>query len=222
MRQKIKALVFDMDGLLFDSERVVQKSWEKAGEKLGYPGIGQHIYNTLGFNVVRRTEYFRQVFGETFPMEEFNEMTRKIFQEIKEMEGVPLKPGVKEILDFGKGRGWRMAVATSSRREYSLELLKTGGILHYFDTVLCGDMVTKAKPDPEIYEKACSLLHVLPEEAVALEDSPNGIRAAFAAGMCPVMVPDLVEPNEEIKKLYQIKVKTLLEAKEELKKLADT
>lgn len=218
MEPKIKAFVFDMDGLLFDSERIVQRSWNEAGRQLGYPGIGEHIYHTLGFNVVRRTAYFKTVFGDSFPMERFNQMTRTIFHEIKEKEGVPLKPGVKEILAFGEQQGYKMAVATSSRKEYSYDLLQSGGILHYFEGILCGDMVTKAKPDPEIYEKACSLLHVFPEEAVAFEDSPNGIRSAFAAGMIPVMVPDLVEPDEEIQKLYSMKCETLLDAMEQLKK----
>ncbi len=87
MEPKIRALVFDMDGLLFDSERVVQKSWYIAGERLGYPGIGDHIYHTLGFNVVRRSEYFRSVFGEEFPGEQFNQMTREIFHRLKEEKG---------------------------------------------------------------------------------------------------------------------------------------
>ena len=102
MEPKIRALVFDMDGLLFDSERVVQKSWYIAGERLGYPGIGDHIYHTLGFNVVRRSEYFRSVFGEEFPGEQFNQMTREIFHRLKEKEGVPKKPGVEALLSYGK------------------------------------------------------------------------------------------------------------------------
>ena len=201
MEPKIRALVFEMDGLLFDSERVVQKSWYIAGERLGYPGIGDHIYHTLGFNVVRRSEYFRSVFGEEFPGEQFNQMTREIFHRLKEEEGVPKKPGVEALLSYGKEHGYLLGLATSSRREYSTHLLQDGGIWDYFDAAVFGDMVTHAKPDPEIYQKACEALGAAPQEAVALEDSPNGIRSAHAAGMRTIVVPDLVQPDGEIRRL---------------------
>ena len=201
MQPKIRALVFDMDGLLFDSEKVVQKSWYIAGERLGYPNVGDHIYHTLGFNVVRRSRYFSETFGEKFPVETFNQMTREIFYELKETEGVPKKPGVDELLSYAKEEGYLLAVATSSGEAYSRTLLKEGGIWDYFDAAVFGDMVTHAKPDPEIYLKACEKLGVKPSEAAALEDSPNGIRSAYAAGMYPIVIPDLVRPDEEIKSL---------------------
>lgn len=211
MKPGIKALVFDMDGLLFDSERVVRKSWYLAGEKLGYPKIGDHIYHTLGFNVVRRNEYFRKTFGEEFPVDRFNQMTREIFHELKTKEGVPKKPGVDELLKYSRESGYLLGVATSSRREYSTELLKENGIWEYFNVFVFGDMVSHAKPDPEIYLKACGRLEVAPEEAMALEDSPNGIRSAYAAGMQPVVVPDLVTPDEEILSLCRWKCDSLFE-----------
>lgn len=211
MELKIRALVFDMDGLLFDSERVVRESWYLAGEKLGYPALGDHIRNTLGFNLARRNEYFRNALGEEFPIEEFNQMTREIFHTLKEEKGVPKKPGVDEILCYAKENGYRLAVATSSRREYSSDLLKGSGIWNYFDAFVFGDMVSHAKPDPEIYLKACKEIGVLPCEAMALEDSPNGIRAAYAAGMNPVIIPDLVRPDEEVQKLCRWQCETLFD-----------
>lgn len=211
MKPGIKALVFDMDGLLLDSERVVRKSWYLAGEKLGYPKIGDHIYHTLGFNVVRRSEYFRKAYGQEFPVERFNQMTREIFYELKREEGVPKKPGVDELLKYAKESGYLLGVATSSRREYSSELLKENKIWDYFNAFVFGDMVSHAKPDPEIYLKACEKLGVSPEEAVALEDSPNGIRSAYAAGMQPIVVPDLVNPDEEILRLCRWKCKSLFD-----------
>lgn len=217
--RKIKALIFDMDGLLFDSEKVVQKSWYLAGEKIGYPDVGNHIYHTLGFNVVKRSEYFRETFGEDFPVEAFNQATRKIFYQIKEKDGVPKKPGVTELLEYAREREYKLAVATSSRKEYAEELLKSEGIYDYFDGFVFGDMVTHAKPDPEIYLKACELVSAEPQKAVALEDSPNGIRSAYAAGMYPIMVPDLVQPNEEIQRLYYEKCNSLLEVPKILEKL---
>lgn len=197
----IKALIFDMDGLIFDSERVVQRSWNQAGQILGYGLIGEHIYHTLGFNVVRRTAYMKETFGPDFPMDDFNTITRRIFHEIAEKEGVSMKPGVKELFMFAKKKEWKLAVATSSRREHSISLLKSAGIWDYLDGAIFGDMVTVAKSNPEIYLKAAEIIGAEPEYCIALEDSPAGIQSSHAAGMYPIMVPDLVQPTDEIRAL---------------------
>lgn len=207
----LDALVFDMDGLIFDSERVVQRTWNDAGEQLGYGKIGEHIYNTLGFNVKRRKEYFQGVFGQDFPMDDFNRITRARFQEIVAEEGLSMKPGVRELLNWAHSRGIKTAVATSSRRVYSTDLLKRADIWKLLDGAVFGDMVTNAKPDPEIYLTACSLIHAVPARSVALEDAPAGIRSAHAAGMIPVMVPDLVQPDEETLRLCAGKFESLLD-----------
>lgn len=209
--RRIEALVFDMDGLIFDSERVVQRSWNHAGEVLGYGKIGEHIYHTLGFNVVRRETYFKSVFGNDFPMEEFNQITRKKFYDIVEQEGLPVKEGVRELLEYAVKHQMKVALATSSRREYSTKILTDAGLIDYFDGCVFGDMVKHAKPDPEIYLKACESIHMNPEVCMALEDAPAGIRSSSAAGMLPVMIPDLVEPDEEIQKLYYRRFDSLLE-----------
>lgn len=215
----VEAVVFDMDGLIFDSERVVQRSWNDAGEILGYGRIGEHIYNTLGFNVKRREQYFKSVYGADFKMEEFNQITRERFHEIVGQEGLGVKPGVRELLEYLKSRGIKTAVATSSRKEYSTRILTEAGLMRYFDGAVFGDMVENAKPDPEIYLKACDAIGAKPENSVALEDAPAGIRAAHAAGMTPLMIPDLVEPDEEIKKLYFRKFNSLLDVLEFLKNM---
>lgn len=207
----IRGLIFDMDGLLFDSERVVQRTWAQAGEMLGLPDMGSHIYNTLGMNYISRTEYFQKAVRPDFPMEEFSKETRKLFYEITEREGLPVKPGVRELMEYGREHGFRMGVATSSGREYAVKFLTEAGLWEYFSGAVFGDMVVKTKPDPTIYLMACEQVGVKPEEAMALEDSPNGIRSAYAAGMVPVVVPDLVTPTEEIRKLCYRECRTLLE-----------
>lgn len=217
--KKIEAIVFDMDGLIFDSERLVQRTWNYAGEQLGYGRIGEHIYHTLGFNVNRRREYFESVFGKDFPMDSFNELTRRRFYEIVDAEGIAMKAGVKELLEYAKEKGLALGVATSSRREYSVRLLEDAGIMKYFDGCVFGDMVTHAKPDPEIYLKACEAVGAKPSRSMALEDAPAGIRASHAAGMIPVMIPDLVEPDEEIAGLYYQRVDSLLDVIELLEKI---
>lgn len=195
----LKALIFDMDGLLFDSERVVQRAWNIAGREMGMDNFGDHIYNTIGLNVVSREKYFKKTVSPDFPMERFSEMTRKAFHEIEENEGIPLKSGAAELLKLSKSREYKLAVASSSRRIHGTTLLKSGQIDNYFDEMIFGDMVQHAKPDPEIFLTAAELLEVKPDEAIVLEDSPNGIRAAQAARMISIMIPDLVKPTDEIR-----------------------
>lgn len=214
---ELEAVVFDMDGLIFDSEQVVKRSWNIAGEALGYGRVGEHIYHTLGFNVKRREQYFKSVYGEDFKMAEFGVLSGKAFRQIVAEEGLGVKPGAGELLQYLEDHGIKTAVATSSRREYSMEILKDAGLWEYFDGAVFGDMVENAKPDPEIYRKACEKIGADPEKSMALEDSPAGIRSAHAAGMMPVMVPDLVEPDAEIQKLYMKKFTTLYEVLEFLR-----
>jgi len=196
--KKIKALVFDMDGLIFDSEKIVQRAWTKSSEELGLPDVGAHIYNTIGFNTVRREAYFYQTFGESFPADDFAVLARKNFQDIAHAEGIPLKPGARELVQLAKEWELKTAVATSSRKAHAVEMLTEAGLYQYFDGAVYGDIVKNAKPDPEIYIAASKVLGVEPGQCIALEDAPAGIEAAYAAGMQPVMIPDLVAPGEEI------------------------
>lgn len=193
----LKGLVFDMDGLLFDTERIVQRSWNLSGADLGYCDIGAHIYNIIGFNRGKRAEYFKGVYGEDFPHDMFQETAARYFTEIVEKEGLPVKNGVGEILEFAKKHGLSIGLATSSSAEYALENLRSAGIYDYFDGYVCGNMVKKSKPDPEIYLKACAAIGINPSEAVALEDAPSGIASAYAAGLRTVMIPDLVQPDDK-------------------------
>lgn len=195
----IKALLFDMDGLLLDSERVVQESWNVAGEALGYGKVGEHIYNTLGMNAAGRKEYFNNVFGTGFPYEEFQKLSRKAFFNVADQEGIPLKPGAKELIFYAKQMGYKVGLVTSSRKEYAMDVLKKAGIFSCFDGCIFGDMVSKSKSDPEIYEKGCKMLGEEPEWCIAFEDAPAGVIAASAAGIDVIMVPDLVQPNDAIR-----------------------
>lgn len=213
----IYGLVFDMDGLIFNSERVVQRSWEWVGKELGYEHFGEHIYNTIGFNVKRREEYFRKNVCPDFPMDKFSVMTRERYHQIVEEEGLAKKTGVEELLKYAADEGYRIALATSSRRAHASELMEEHGLLKYFDGAVYGDMVTSGKPSPEIYMKACLEIGVSPANALALEDAPAGIRSAVAAGMRAIMIPDLVEPDEKILKMVWHRYDTLLDVLQLLK-----
>ena len=205
----IKALVFDMDGLLLDSERIVQRSWNEAGEFLGICGVGNQIYHTLGMNRAARTIYFKQVFGDDFDQDKFNKKASECFFRIVETEGLPVKEGARELLKYAKEREYKIAVATSSSREYATGVLKNAGLYQYFDSGVFGDMVEHAKPDPEIYLKACENIGVNPKDCLALEDAPAGVRSAHSAGLKVIVVPDLVQPTEDILSLVLKKCDSL-------------
>lgn len=198
---KLQAVVFDMDGLMFDTERIVQYSWDVAGERLGYEKLGQNIYHTLGMNRAGRQVYFQKKYGMDFPFDTFRAYNREVFFARVQKEGLPVKPGLYTLLDFLKNLHIPMAVATSSGGDYARDNLEQAGITRCFSAVVTGDMVSHAKPDPEIYLEACRKLQTAPSAAMAFEDSPNGIRSAKAAGMTAVMVPDLIAPDEEIRAL---------------------
>ena len=162
-----------MDGLIFDTERIVKQSWDDV--ESGIPDMGEHIFHTIGFNRERREAYFRENISEDFPAEAFSEQTRRRFYEIAESEGVEIKPGVRELLKYGKQNGFKIALATSSRRAYAEQLLKDAGLYEYFDGFVFGDMVTHSKPDPEVYVRACEQIGLLPKQCTAFEDAPAGV-----------------------------------------------
>ena len=125
--------------------------------------------------------------------------------------GTPLKPGLIELLSYLKENNYKIAVATSSNKEVALNHFKRANITEYFEVIVCGDMIENSKPAPDIYLKACELLDVIPSECLAIEDSPNGIRSAFSAELKPVMIPDLIQPAEEILEMVHSKLANLNE-----------
>ena len=129
-----------------------------------------------------------------------------------------MKTGVREILNFLQEAGYKIGLASSTKYESVIHHLETTGIREYFSVIVTGNMVEHSKPQPDIYLLACEKLGVKPDEAYAIEDSPNGIRAAHRAGMKPIMVPDMIKPDEEMKELsYQI-FENLIEVKDFLAK----
>ena len=205
----MKAVIFDMDGLMFDTESLVVKGWDYAGEKLGVGKLGYMVNKTLGVNHEKTKEIFYEDFKDAVDVEKLTEITREYVYAYYDKYGTPEKPYLHEVLNFLKENNFKLAVASSSRKQTVLKHLKSANILDYFQAIICGDMISNSKPHPEIYLKACKALNEDPSNCYALEDSPNGIRSAHAAKMVPIMIPDLIEPNEEIKKLYKVKLNSL-------------
>lgn len=191
-KQPLSGLVFDMDGLMYDTERIIKESWDEAGTEMGYGPLGFHIFHTLGMSRKGRESYFKQQLGDDFPYSEFQDRyAEKTYA--KTAHTIPVKPGLYDLLDYLKKEHYLLAVATSSSRESALRKLRGSNLPEdYFDVIICGDMVKKAKPDPEIYETACRKLNRPPKQLIALEDSENGLKSALAAGMRAIMIPDLI------------------------------
>ncbi len=197
----ITAVVFDMDGILFDTERLCRDCWIALSKEFEIPNMEEVYALCIGVNVQATRQIVYDNYGKDFPFEEYDRRASAMYNEYIAEHGVPVKEGVRETLEALAKAGAKIAVASSTRREKVLRLLASAGIDRYFTAVVGGDTVTHSKPDPEIFLTACEALSVAPEEAIAVEDSHNGIRAAHAAGMLAVMVPDLLPVTEEMRKL---------------------
>lgn len=213
-----QAVVFDMDGLMFDSERMIQRSWDVVGVKMGFGKMGKDIYHTLGLNNAERERYFKSAYGEDFPYLEFRENYRAEVARDTRENGTPVKKGLYELLEVLKEKQMKLAVATSSSYENTVELLKETKVYSYFQGIVTGNMVEHSKPAPDIYQKACEKLGVLPEHALALEDSYNGIRSGYAAGMKVIMIPDLLTDSSCVDDLLFAKMESLAEVAEAFRK----
>lgn len=200
-RLPLQAVIFDMDGLMIDSERFVQLAWDKAGKEMGYGPLGCHMPNTLGMNRKRREQYFLSQYGQDFPFQHFLETYRRHYMEETEKSGLPVKPGLIPLLDYLKKHGYAAAVASSSSADHVLHNLQMHHLNDYFQAVIHGSMIQHSKPEPDIYLEACRQLNVSPSRSLALEDAPNGILSAFRAGLYPIMIPDLVKPGKELEPL---------------------
>lgn len=210
------AVVFDMDGVIFDSERAVMQCWKEVASRHNIPNIEKAILACTGTTMVRTREIMLNLYGADFPYDEYARESSAIFHSRYDGGRLPMKPGVKELLTFLKERGKKIALASSTRQQVVTDELRDAGIIGYFDRIICGDMVSRSKPAPDIFLKACEELNVSPSDSYAIEDSYNGIRAAHAGGLHPIMVPDLLPADEEMQSLAEIVLPSLTSVMEYL------
>ncbi len=210
----VRAVIFDMDGLMLDSQRPATDAWTRAVASLGYRLTEDLNLQLLGRTPRDSDAILRAAFGADFPVDTARDAARQLFRELTRGRGIPVKPGLRELLDFLEGRAIQTAVASSSPRAACVRHLQQADLLQRFAVLVCGDEVTAGKPAPEIFLTAASQLGVRPEACVVLEDSFAGIRAAHAAGMIPIMVPDLHLPDEDTRTLAYSVVPTLHQARD--------
>ncbi|MCM1284674.1 MAG: HAD family phosphatase [Acetobacter sp.] len=209
----MNTVIFDMDGVLFDTEKVCMLSWDKAGEQMGIGKAGYMVMKTLGMNKESAIKVIQDEFGENFDAEEFKALGKKFSYEYFEKYGVPEKDGLYEILTYLKEKGYKIALASSTGSNSVFHHLREKNIEKYFDTVVCGDMIAKSKPEPDIYLKACEKLNENPADCYAVEDSRNGIISALSAGCKTIMIPDLWQGVTETDIRLFAKCKSLNELK---------
>lgn len=211
-----KAVGFDMDGVIFDSERAVMQCWKEVASRHNIPDIEKAILACTGTTMVRTREIMLNLYGADFPYNEYARESSAIFHSRYDGGRLPMKPGVKELLTFLKEHDKKIALASSTRQQVVTDELRDAGIIEYFDRIICGDMVSRSKPAPDIFLKACEELNVSPSDSYAIEDSYNGIRAAHAGGLHPIMVPDLLPADEEMQSLAEIVLPSLTSVMEYL------
>lgn len=217
----LQGVVFDVDGVLFDTERLTNQTWLTVGQEMGWPQIGDHYLEFVGQNRTDIYQKMTDLFGPEFPREKFMRTCSAYNQARIEREGVPMKPGVVELLDFLKSHNIPTALATSTGRERTLRRMEMTGLGPYFSAIITGDQVLHSKPDPEIYQIACRALGTDPAQTVAVEDSRNGIFSASGAGMKVIMVPDMIPPTPELDALLFRRCTSLLEVRDFLAQQLD-
>ena len=210
------AVLFDMDGVIFDSEAKVLECWKVIADKYGIEGIEAQCYACLGTTREKTKEIMLEHYGADFPYDSYKTEMSELFHSRYGGGRLPKKAGVVELLKFLQTHNKKVALASSTRREIVEQELRDGGLISYFDAVICGDMVEKSKPEPDIFLKACEVLGVEPTRAFGVEDSYNGIRALAAAGIPAIMVPDLMDPTEEMRTLATAILPDLFAVKEYL------
>ncbi len=197
------AVVFDMDGVIFDSERATMDCWLELAEKYGIEGMEKPYLACTGTTVEKTKEIMIDAYGPDFPYDDYAKEASKMYHEKYDGGRLPMKSGVREILEFLKKKGKKISLASSTRRQTVVNQLRDANILDYFDEVVTGDMVSKSKPEPDIFLLACEKTGVAPGRAYAIEDSYNGIRAAYRGGLRPIMVPDLLPADDEMNELSE-------------------
>ena len=209
--RKINAVLFDMDGLMFDTERLASRFWIQAGAEKDLE-IGEEFLSCIrGSSKERAKSEFSRCYGESHDYQAIRNRKTALLREYLDSHDVPVKKGLRELLSYLKSNAYKTAVATSTEEKYALRYLESAGVRQYFDGYVCGNMVKKCKPDPEIFYKAAELIGCRPEECVVLEDSLNGNRAAIDGGFIAVMIPDISKPSKELERELAGKLDNLLE-----------
>jgi len=196
-----EAFIFDMDGLLLDTEKICWECFRKACSEFSYEPEFEIYKKCIGRKPEEGNLILKQGFDPFIPFNDAHIKWNEFYLNYIDHETIPLKPGVYSVLNFLHRNNAKLAVATSTEKYLALKKLTRTGIIDFFDLVVTGDQVKHSKPDPEIYLMAAEQLGVQPENCLAFEDSDSGVRSAYSAGIKVIQIIDLIEPSDEVRKL---------------------
>ena len=207
----ICGVLFDMDGVVLDTEKLYARFWAEAAHALGYPMTYEQALGMRSLNSAAGQVKLESYFGPGVSRAEMRKKRVELMDAYVAQFGVEAKPGIHELLDYLKGQGIRTAIATSSPMERAKSYLDSLGLTAKFGCICSGHDVAQGKPAPDIYLKAAASIDVPPENCLAIEDAPAGIESAHRAGCWPVLVPDLDGSNEEMRKTLYAEANSLLD-----------
>ncbi len=201
----IKAVIFDLDGTVLDTEKLLVKYWCQAANEAGFPMQREHALQLRSLAAKYAEPLMKTWFGESCDYRILRKRRMKLMSDHLEKYGLEVKPGIPELLDYLGKKGFKRAVATATDLTRASDYLKQVGLFDSFDRIISAHMVENGKPKPDVYIYAVEQLGLTPAECIAVEDSPNGVLSASAAGCKTVMIPDLSEPDEQLEVLLYAK-----------------
>ena len=204
-----KTVIFDMDGLMLDTERLCIAAYDYAGEKYGIGPLGYIVEKTLGMNALAFRKIWEEHLGPDYDEKGIRRYVDEFYAQDRSQHHLPVKKGLYRLLEFLSSHGYEMAVASSTKTASVIDNLEDVGIRHYFKEIIGGDCLEASKPEPDIYLLACKRLGRASGECYALEDSKNGVMSAVAAGCRTFMVPDVWQPDDQFLKKVAAKFNDL-------------
>lgn len=216
----ITTVMFDMDGTLIDTEKYYRRCWPAALAEFGFSMTDAEALEMRSLGRPFAPAKLKGMYGEDFDYEAVRNRRKELMEELLEKEGIRQKPGAESLLVYLREKGIRTAVVTATDSERTGRYLEKAGLDGFFSCVVCASMVEKGKPAPDIYLYACDKLGEKPEDCLAVEDSPNGVRSAADAGLKVVMVPDQTDADRELAQLLTARAENLEQVKDVLDRLA--
>ena len=208
----IKAALFDMDGTMYDTERISSAAWVYACSQFGYPMTFEQTFAMHGHNAHDNGILFASWFGDDAPYQEIRDVRSRYMEDYFRKNPVPVKPGLFELFSELRSRNIRITVATGTAREIASGYWESTGVLPWISASVCGNETHKSKPDPEVFLKAAALSQAKPEECIVFEDSRDGVFAARAAGTTVFLIPDTEPVTDDVLEAADYILPSLLEA----------